>query len=1199
LAIGNWQLKDMSTSWHKSQLSYAIGLSSIMTFYGIVSILSYYAGDALGYGITYRLIVIGLVLLTLPFALVAGYFAQRKLMKSQEAEEKAQQEGEQKEQAKGAAGAAQPSDDVSKNAQEAVQWLRSTKLAGSADAVYALPWYVTAGPTRSGKTSLIISSALDFQTLPSQRQTEQNVVRPTKNAEWRMTSSAVFVDTSGRYQSEGEEGEEWAGILEAIKKVRGSRPLDGLIVPVSAERLLRLNENEIEQQAKTIRTRIDEVMQRTKLKFPVYLIFTHADAIEGFKDFFSISQKENKRYVWGATIPLEKAANAHALFDVEYDLLYSALMKRRLFRLANPFPPVRLLRIFNFPQRFADARRKLGLFNSVLFRPNPFSESPLFRGFYFTANLQPTAHPRTAGVESPDSDSPKSVGQGWFVEKFFKDVLLRDKDMVASFQSQKTGPPIFSALCFLLLLFIGFLWLFGTGVSFVANRKFVDESVAVGKTVSENTIKDRDKDPQSKAESDVREELTAINELRERLVLLDNYDQKRPPFYMRFGLYSGGSASNPDSLNARLRNTYFEAIRRRFNKPTFEALEKDLRAFVAGNPSPIPDTEISDKSKGASDEEKLGYHYDLLKAYLMLTGDDKYRDKVEGTFLTKRLEMYWKKCAPPSSEALAAKQLEFFANSVGRDESWISRVKSDQTLIDDVRKKLQAFPVFKRYYKNITTEISNKAKPVTLDGILAGRGGGVMSSNFTVRGAYTLEGYRDYVKEAIDKAAQEMSKEDWVMGNVGSNAAAQSGDIAKLKDLYQRDYIDEWRNMIRSVRVEPYTDKDKAVDSLTAFSNTDSPMELFMQEVARQTFLSYKPKNEGWIEYFRKLISGTPEITPEEVKDIENEYRPIVDFAGANLEDTKSAPISTYRSEIQKVKDKLKPMNKTQLDEVQNTILTSGSSDKLGLSNAELKISNMLDSFKTASAAEAASLLKRPLENLRGMLTKGNLDQIVAEWNNIFPIAQTLEKSGFPFGGTTDLPLADLNSYLSPAEGRFSRFFDQKLKSSFEESQGEFKPKQGGAFKFSDDFNTYINNAMKLRDALYPSGSSAPSFKYAITLKSVRDGSATISIDGVSVTAPDTTTAFQWPGTTGTKGATISVAMNDGTTKQLQPFTGDWGLFKLFRAASSKKVGANQYELQWDVQGVKVMATLQTEKSNSPFEQSLFTNFRAPQNIKP
>src|SRR5207248_11219270 len=84
--------------------------------------------------------------------------------------------------------------------------------------------------------------------------------------------------------------------------------------------------------------------------------------------------------------PLEKSDNAQSLFDSEYALLHNSLMKRRVLRLSAPFPPVRQLRIFNFPLHFGSARRKLGTFVSALFRPNPFSENPFLRGFYFVAD---------------------------------------------------------------------------------------------------------------------------------------------------------------------------------------------------------------------------------------------------------------------------------------------------------------------------------------------------------------------------------------------------------------------------------------------------------------------------------------------------------------------------------------------------------------------------------------------------------------------------------------------------------------------------------------------------------------------------------------------------------------------------------------------------------------------------------------------
>ena len=114
-----------------------------------------------------------------------------------------------------------------------VQWLRGSKLGGrpSADAAYALPWYLVAGPRGSGKTSLLLSSGLDFHVLPSQRASEQRVVRPTEHCDWKVTDSAVWLDTTGRYQTEGPERDEWAALIETVKRHRRARPVDGFSSP--------------------------------------------------------------------------------------------------------------------------------------------------------------------------------------------------------------------------------------------------------------------------------------------------------------------------------------------------------------------------------------------------------------------------------------------------------------------------------------------------------------------------------------------------------------------------------------------------------------------------------------------------------------------------------------------------------------------------------------------------------------------------------------------------------------------------------------------------------------------------------------------------------------------------------------------------------------------------------------------------------
>ncbi|NJM54086.1 MAG: hypothetical protein HC846_12310, partial [Blastocatellia bacterium] len=226
------------------------------------------------YGVarTEKIVVIALVLLTLPLVLIIGLVASRR-KKKQEAKEKAESEAQATEKtAPQQLNKGVVSDDIH-SSEETVQFLKSSNLGSGKDAVYELPWYLVIGGPKSGKSSLSLASGLNFQTLPSQRQSELKFIRPTRNVDWRVTSDAVFLDTAGRYQLEGAEEGEWTGLLETIKKYRPNRPLDGMIVSVNVERILHSDDNEIEQMAKVLRGRIDEVTQKTKIRFSVLFWF--------------------------------------------------------------------------------------------------------------------------------------------------------------------------------------------------------------------------------------------------------------------------------------------------------------------------------------------------------------------------------------------------------------------------------------------------------------------------------------------------------------------------------------------------------------------------------------------------------------------------------------------------------------------------------------------------------------------------------------------------------------------------------------------------------------------------------------------------------------------------------------------------------------------------------------------------------------
>jgi type VI secretion system protein ImpL len=213
----------------------------------------------------------------------------------------------------------------------------------------------------------------------------------------------------------------------------------------------------------------------------------------------------------------------------------------------------------------------------------------------------------------------RAVGQGFFAEKYFKEVLLRDRDVAGAFQAQRRRPPRLRSLLLaaaglcMLVLAAGFV------VSFFGNRALVAEAAERGARVDAIT---REKVGKGRADREdlaaARVEIEAVEQLREVLEELDAYERNSPPLRLRFGLYSGGD------INPSLRTIYFDAVEQRFKRPAVAALERDLRAFASGVASAPTRAAASGGSPAAdAPEDVLGRNYDLLKAYLMLADASK------------------------------------------------------------------------------------------------------------------------------------------------------------------------------------------------------------------------------------------------------------------------------------------------------------------------------------------------------------------------------------------------------------------------------------------------------------------------------------------------------------------------------------------------------------------------------------------------
>jgi type VI secretion system protein ImpL len=177
---------------------------------------------------------------------------------------------------------------LEKQLNEALGALKSSKMGKSA--LYALPWYIIIGPPGSGKTTLLRESGLSFPQLTHGRGVRG--IGGTRNCDWWFTDAGILLDTAGRYTTQVEDRDEWIAFLDMLKRARSRKPINGALIAISMADLLQSNEEQLADHARKIRERLAELTERLQLVFPVYLMFTKCDLLDGFVEMFGAVLEE-------------------------------------------------------------------------------------------------------------------------------------------------------------------------------------------------------------------------------------------------------------------------------------------------------------------------------------------------------------------------------------------------------------------------------------------------------------------------------------------------------------------------------------------------------------------------------------------------------------------------------------------------------------------------------------------------------------------------------------------------------------------------------------------------------------------------------------------------------------------------------------------------------------------------------------------
>ena len=191
---------------------------------------------------------------------------------------------------------------------EALETLK--RSSGKQTFLYELPWYIIIGPPGAGKTTALVNSGPEIPAgRPGRRGLDR---RRRRHALLRLLvhrrrradrHRRPLHDAGFRCRDRQEE----LAVLPVAAQDEPHQAADQRRHPGDQRRgsADRCRRRSWPAHANAIRKRLFELHQELKIDFPVYALFTKADLIEGFREYFGNFTESRRRKVWGATFQTE------------------------------------------------------------------------------------------------------------------------------------------------------------------------------------------------------------------------------------------------------------------------------------------------------------------------------------------------------------------------------------------------------------------------------------------------------------------------------------------------------------------------------------------------------------------------------------------------------------------------------------------------------------------------------------------------------------------------------------------------------------------------------------------------------------------------------------------------------------------------------------------------------------------------------
>ena len=1050
--------------------------------------------------------------------------------------------------------------------QQALVQLRRL-MGGRRGFLYELPWYVLIGPPGSGKTTALRNSGLKFPLAATMGRDPVRGVGGTRNCDWWITEQAILLDTAGRYTTQDSDTDAdrgaWQGFLRLLKQYRPLQPINGVVVALSIEEIAGAGTAERLAHAEAVRSRIFELNQAFNSRVPIYVVFTKADLVAGFVEFFDALNRVDREQVWGTTFAVDDgradAPPAAQRFDGEFDLLIARLNAVMLERLQQEVDIERRGLVYGFPSQVASLKEPIAEFLAEAFTTSRFEQRPLLRGVYFASGTQ-TGAPidrlmqsmaSTFAMTVPRPHSFSGVVKTYFLTRLLDSVVFAEASLASvNLRLQRRRRLVQRGallLAFALLAVVGGLW----ADSYFVNRDMVADL--------ERHVADYDKaaaafDGGPVGDTDFARVVPVLDQVSDGYAILD----RRTLAPLRpLGL------NQNEKLRGQYTDTYVRALDHLLLPRILVLVGKQLRAHKERR---------GQRVRGAEGVPQPRQPGSARQASPPRRG-----------------------CTPPGKPPTPPPRMRRLRADLDRHlaamlDHPLPTITLDAALIAEARQGATQRTLPARTYALIRDGAAAQAlpawRPLDKTGAVGQRvffrqSGKPLTEG--IPGFYTRRGYYDVLLPQMSRAIDQARGETWVYGTPAATAESRDALSPQIIALYKNDFDTQWTTLLGDIRVIRFGNVDQAVQVLNALSGPASTLRKLLAAVADDTDLTPPP-------------ADTKDANEQNMRRLAMQYA-----TGA------SAPADTFAPLREAVHspDGMVGEIVRSLDGVYNqvsrvasasgTAVPSQSED--GLTDAVQKLTGDARRMPTPSDAWMINLSNNVTAISSGDVRK----RIALTWaQSGGKFCQQAVGDHYPFsrGARSDISLDDFDKLFAPG-GVFDRFFETNLKPYVNQSTSPWQWQYVGTKPVGSEALAEFERAATIRQAFYNPNSTRLGIEVEVTPASL-DGAAT----GVTLEFGDQTllwrhdpvrpTTVRWPSGAG-RDARIAFqppAPNSGVS-----MTGPWALFRLFDAADLQPLARDSSTATFALGGHTASFTVRSSSVLSPLRLPELRAFRCPEGL--